>query len=205
MSALHERIADLVADVVRSRTGWDEPPSLWFLYLERGEPRLSDLRVPEVMWHRDRPADVLDLIAGAMEDDPGAYRGNVPAGLFGIGFMSEAWEIVLDRETSVSERMWAQLDAMNHVISERPDRIETRFMNVIDRAGIIYLASLRRDTGEMHHRHVIYPSPASKAQVLSSGSVVDSIGRMLTVMLGVQMPERADPPWWAAPGKGNAP
>ena len=68
MGRVADRIMDTLAGEVESRTGWDEPPALFFLYLEGGECRASALPLPDEIWAMDAPP----ASSGALPTAPGS-------------------------------------------------------------------------------------------------------------------------------------
>jgi hypothetical protein len=201
MGRLHERVIEAVAAEMTARTDWDErPPSLYFLYVEGGVPRLSDITVPPEIWKLGRSADVLTSMAYMFETGQDWIRHAVAIdapGLHGIGFMTEAWQVTSDpKAMSFEEQQRLKDDAENHRIADRLDAVEIRHMLVVDRAGITYQANHVRGSDHVD-RQVFYPKVGQKYTL--TGSVIDALDRILTAVLGVITPPRVEPQWPTRP------
>lgn len=78
-------------------------------------------------------------------------------------------------------------DAGNRRLYAHPDRVEVRSIWAVDRAGISYDATVERGAGEVR-RTARWPKPGSLAV---TGAVPDALDRLVTTLLGVQMPARS--------------
>lgn len=188
MGQIHEAIADALETEVQARTGWDEPPGLYFLYLERGKPRLSLLDFPDQMWELARPPEILARFAASTDLFRAELRTMVPEGLFGIAFRCEGWEIQQTPEVSEADWEQARADALAHRIHARPDRVEIRFMQAVDRAGTTYWVSVIRGQAGVR-RFITYHGPE---RFDAMGASVDALDRILSGLLGVTLPKRPD-------------
>lgn len=183
MGRLHDRIAESLAAEVGSRTEWDEPPGLWFLYLEGGQPRLSQIPLPEVIWTAARPPAVLAAMSNGLGDFRDLLQAAAPEGLHGAAFYCELW---MARTTpGTAEHSEMAVAARKHEIHKQPGRIEARSMWAVDRAGITYCAEQQRGDGVQSH--VMYPKPGGPRV---TGAIPAALDRIVTAMLGVTLPER---------------
>lgn len=81
----------------------------------------------------------------------------------------------------------AQEDAKARRLWTRPDRVETRSIWAVDRAGITYDVTIERITGQVR-RQARWPKPGVPA---ITGAVPDALDKLVTALLGVPMPARA--------------
>lgn len=184
------RVADLVMDTlvaeVKSRTGWDEPPALFFLYLEGGKCRASALPLPDEIWALDAPPRVLSRLADGSGEFSGLLQAAAPEGLFGAGFRCEAWAVTGGKPGSRREREVTAASKARQ-LHVHPDRVESRCMYAVDRAGTTYSATLARGGDEVK-RSVSYRKPG---RADFGGIIPDALDRLVTAVLGVQFPARA--------------
>lgn len=185
MGRAAERILDAMEAEIRSRTQWDEAPALFTMYLKAGECRLRQLPVPEPFWSADAPPRVLARIADCLGEFTWLLQSAAPEGLHGAAFRCEAWAVDAglpgtERRSEVSA---ASMAKQLHV---HPDRVESRCLYAVDRAGITYSALQARGDAEVR-RGVSYPKPG-KASV--SGIIPTALDRLVTAFLGVEIPTR---------------
>lgn len=180
MSSVTDRIAGaLTAEV--GRRGWDEPPALYFLYLEGGQPRLSQILVPLRMWALDRPPQVLERLSRATGKWAPLLQATAPEGLHGAAFYCETWAVD-QAPPGTAERSEVEADAWAHRLYLRDDRVEARSMWAVDRAGILYNALLRRDVDTVPLMSMHHPGPDGRPAV---GTVPEALGRIVSSILGV--------------------
>ena len=184
MGKLHDRIADTMAAEVASRTEWDEAPGLCFLYVEDGKPRLSQLEIPDEIWASDRPPYVLDNISRAFGQFADLMQRVSPVSLYGAAFRCETWRAQSVPGTERHSELAAA--SMRHELHKHPDRVEARTLCAVDRAGITYMAEQIRGGHEVS-RTVSYPKPGRPAV---SGTVFEALDRLVTTLLGVELPAR---------------
>ena len=72
-------------------------------------------------------------------------------------------------------------------LDSHPDRVESRCMYAVDRAGTTYSAMLVRGDGEVK-RSVSYRKPGRPD---FSGIIPNALDRLVTSLLGVDLPARA--------------
>ena len=183
MGRVQERIAAVLAAEVASRTEWDEPPGLWFLYLRGGEPVLSQVEIPDFIWATGPPPAVLAALAEGLGEFSGFLRASAPEGLHGAGFYCETWT-VMQPPAGTAERSELMADAMARRVWTRADRVEARSMWAVDRAGAGYSVLMRRDLDAAPHTQVTAAGPGRR---LADG-VHLSLERMVTAMLAVTIP-----------------
>jgi hypothetical protein len=183
------RAADIIADAlaaeVKSRTGWDEAPGLYFIYLHgRGGGRCAvrQLPVPDRMWAADRPPRVLAGMAQGLGSVSGLLQSVSPEALHGVAFRCEMW-CADGGMPGTSQRSEMMADAYAHRLHLRPDRREARAMWAVDRAGITYGIMQFRDDPEVR-RQVHYPA----ARRTITGDIPAALHELVTALLGVEMP-----------------
>lgn len=183
------RAADLIMDTlvseVKSRTGWDEPPALFFLYLEGGRCRVSALPLPDEVWALDAPPRVLARLADGAGEFSGLLSSVAPEGLHGAAFRCEAWAVTGGKPGSERER---EVTAASHArqLHVHPDRVEFRCMYAVDRAGTTYSAMQARGEWAVK-RSVSYRKPGFPEV---SGIIPNALDRLVTATLGVELPGR---------------
>ena len=182
MGRIADKIASAVATEIAERSEWDEPPGLYFLYLEGGEPRLSQVSIPDRVWAQDRPPQVLDAMSRVMDEWGPVLAAIAPAGLHGAGFYCESW-MVEQPEPGTAERSEVQAAAHAHRLHERPDKVEARSMWAVDRAGITYGAVLRRGIDAEPQTQVSYPGPGRRL----SGTIPAALERIVAALLAITL------------------
>jgi hypothetical protein len=181
------RVADWIMDAleseIKSRAECDEPPALYLLYLEGGRCRASQVDVPASYWSAAPPARVLEALAGGLGDFSGLLQPAAPEGLHGAAFRCEMWEVRADPGTEEETRA----AAVERRLSAHPDRVEVRSMWAADRGGASYGVTLERESGSVR-RLVTYPKPGVPG---FTGIIPAALDRLVTAMLGVELPSRA--------------
>lgn len=185
MSRAAEQVLAALAAEVAGRAKWDEPPGLYFLYLEGGRCHARRIGVPDAVWASDAPPRVLAAMADCFGDHSGLLRAAAPEELHGAGFYCETWTVE-QPEAGTAARSEVMADAMAHKIWTRPDRVEARTMWAVDRAGTVYGAILRRGIDAAPRVTATYP----KAGRRISGDVPVALERIVTAMLAETMPGR---------------
>jgi hypothetical protein len=180
MGRVQEKISQCLAAEVEGRAAWDEPPGLYFLYLEGGKPRLSGLRFPDGIWASGRPPEVLDAVSRCWDDFRGLLRQAAPQALHGAAFRCEMWRVETPPEDS-PEYQEARRMALQRRLREHLDRVEGRSMWAVDRAGIAYGAVLDRGTAHARVMPPRYPGAAGRI----TGTIPEALDRIVTAMLGV--------------------
>jgi hypothetical protein len=178
MGKVQDAVVGAMTAEIAARTEWDEPPCLYFLYLEDGKCRLSRFPVPDAVWGSGPPAGVLSAMADCIAGFSGLLHPIAPGTPHGAAFYTETWT-VLQPPPGTAERSEVMADAMAHKVHTRSDRVEARTMWAVDRAGIIYGALRRRDIDKTPRTTVTYPKAARRI----GGEVPDALGRMVTAML----------------------
>ena len=185
MGRIPEAIADLLVAEIKSRTEWDEPPQLSTLYAGAGQPRLAKIPLPDEAWAAAGPAEVLTAVADAVTKGAPILQTVVPAGLYGVAFRCEAWQLTGVPGTEHARQ--AMRDARAHRLKTRPDRIEIRSIFAVDRAGVNYVAVQERGRDDVL-RDIRYPKPGQEP----SGAIPDALDRLVAAFLGVSLPGRRE-------------
>lgn len=180
MGRVQDRIAGALAAEVEGRTEWDEPPRLYFLYLEGGEPRLRDLEFPDEWWAADRPPVVLDAVSRCWGEYGDLLARAAPGSLHGAAFRSETWRVATSPPGSPGYAEAERL-ARAHRLREHPDKVEERTIWAVDRAGITYGAVLERGASQARGQ-VSYPGPGRKG---ITGTIPEALERIVAAVLGV--------------------
>ena len=183
MGRVQEKIAAALAAEVASRTEWDQPPGLFWLALEGGEPRLVPAPVELGTWSLGPPAAVLSALADGCGLFSDGLRKAAPEGLHGAAFFTESWFTAHSPEDKAGIAA-AEADARAHRIHTRPDRIEARSMWAVDRAGTVYMAVLRRGVDDGPRTQVEYAGPGRTIK----GVIPAALERMVSACLSVTMP-----------------
>ncbi len=183
------RVADQVMDTlvaeIEKRDEWDEPPALFFLYLEGGKCRASALPVPDAIWATDAPPRVLARMADGLGEFPGLLSSVAPEGLHGAAFRCEAWAVSGGKPGSRREREVTAASRARQ-LHVHPDRVESRCMYAVDRAGITYSAMLARGQRQVKPS-VSYPKPGEPG---FSGIIPNALDRLVMSLLGVELAAR---------------
>lgn len=186
MGRVADRIMDTLVAEVKSRTEWDEAPALYFLYLEAGQCRASALPLPDEIWAIDAPPRVLAQLADGAGELSGLLSAVAPEGLHGAAFRCEAW--VVEAGTPGTER-YSEVTAasMGRRLDTHPDRVESRCMYGVDRAGNTYSATQARGEADVK-QSVSYRKPGRPD---FSGIIPNALDRLVMAALGVDLPSRA--------------
>ncbi len=129
-----------LADLLRARTEWEEPPVLLFAYFEDGAVRISDRSlVPSWMWDKGPPALVLEHLAnGAMASPVQKVMAAVAREtFFGVVFRVETW-MVKAPVTDAAAVESANRAARRREIYRHPARVESRTAWAMTRVGMLY-------------------------------------------------------------------
>jgi hypothetical protein len=185
MGKVQDAVSDALVAEISSREGWDEPPGLYFLYLEDGKCYARRQALPGAVWRSGPPAAVLSAMAGCLGEVSGTLHQIAPEALHGVAFYTEAWT-VMQPEAGTAQRSEVMADAMAHRVHTRPDRVEARTMWAVDRAGIVYGALQRRDVDKAPMVTVTYPKPGMPY----AGDIPEALGRMVAAMIPETLPDR---------------
>lgn len=169
---------------------WGQPPAIYFLNVQRHGPALRRAKLPAGFWHtHERPAGALAALADRAGIWAPVLQAAAPPALYGIGFAAEAWEILTMPDDSDAKRRQDHIDAQEHRLYARPDRAEIATLVAVDRAGLTYSCSRRRDTGTLE-REMLRRDPEHSAL----GVVPDALDQLVQSMLGVMLPPRPEEP-----------
>lgn len=185
MGRVADAVMDTLAAEVKGCTGGDEPPALFFLYLEGGECRASALPLPDEIWAMDAPPRVLARLADGSGEFSGFLQAAAPEGLHGAAFRCEAWAVDAGKP-GTGRRSEVSAAAMSRRLHVHPDRVESRCMYAVDRAGTTYSAMLARGCDEVK-RSVSYRKPGRPD---FAGIIPSALDRLVTSLLGVNLPAR---------------
>jgi hypothetical protein len=165
-----------LADLLRARSEWDEPPVLLFAYFEDGAVRISDRSlVPGWMWSKGPPALVLESLANAAWHSPvqKVLAAVTLETFFGVAWRSEVWmaqALVSDTQAVASlNRAAARRRLFAH-----PARVECRNVWAMTRVGMLW-ASQERGSPEVDSR------PARKKDI--EGTVPDALTTLFRTVL----------------------
>lgn len=145
-------ICQALADLLRSRTEWDEAPGLHLLYREAGGVRVSgDSLIPSFAW-AGRPPETLWAFAAGLEGAPaGMLAALAPDEFAGVVFRFEGWGVE-QHDPGPSER--ARIEAMQQArqLHLHPGRVEERCAWAVTRDGTNYMAKQARGGEAISHR-----------------------------------------------------
>lgn len=179
-----ELILGALTRAVTSRTEWDEEPALYFLYADGSGARLSQAAVPYGSWSRGRPPQVLEeisyILQEAAAEDVATLVSLRPESLYGMAFRSEAYYATANERTDPGSGERLEADALARRISERPDRVEIRFIQAVGQDGTFYYVQQRRDNGEVTSE--VFPDGGDGPQV--GGTVPEALMRITAALLG---------------------
>jgi hypothetical protein len=184
-SGISRAIAEHLAAELRKRREWDEPPCLYTLYVEGGQPRLGTIPLPDAIWASGPPAQVLKALSGLPSWHAGMLQAAAPAGLYGAAFRCEAWGITAPPGDEAAIRQLVE-DGNARRVSQRPDRVEVRQIWAVDRARTTYMAMQERGKAEV--RTDIRPPRPGDDHV---GDVFTGLDGIVSAFLGVTMPARS--------------
>lgn len=181
-----DRILAALEAEARSREEWDETPGLYFLRVDGGGCEPRPLPVPDRYWAAGPPGSVLSALADGLGRFSGTLRSVTPEGLYGAAFRSEMWEVRTGPPGGEDHDQAAAM-AGERRLWQHPDRVEVRAIWAVDRGGVTYDVTLERKTGDVR-RQVVYPKPGAPG---FSGLIPEALDKIVTTLLGVQMPSRA--------------
>jgi hypothetical protein len=134
---LPEAVTQYLANTLRARREWDEPPHMTLL---SGPGPITSHSVPLPWDAVDNPRDLLADLAQVMSSRSHAWhplaravRDHTPAGCNGIALRHEAWMAT------------GSAAALPGPIAGRPDAVETRVMTAVTLGGRGCMALQRRD------------------------------------------------------------
>jgi hypothetical protein len=165
-----------LADLLRARTEWDEPPALLFAYFEDGAVRISDRSlVPSWMWEKGPPTLVLEHLANGVMASPvqKVMAAVAPETFFGVAWRSEAWMASAPvRDTEAVESL--NRAAQRRQIKNHPARVECRNVWAMTRVGMLWAQQVR-GSDEVDSR------PARKKDI--EGTVPDALTTMFRAVV----------------------
>lgn len=175
-------ILDAMAAELERRQEWDEAPALYFLYDNPDGLHLSQLDIPADRWALDRPPEVLRWLAERLASSGGFLSALAPQGLCAVAFRFEAWTVAGPAADPLL-RATAELDAHDHVLHLRPDRVEARMMMAAGQDGTIYQVVHCRD-GQVVPR--LSSGPLGEG---GSGTFGGSVPQSLSMIIAAIGPE----------------
>lgn len=194
-----DAVKTLLADYLRARTEWDEPPALLTLHeVEPGHVHMVQLPVPEAVWFAiGHPPTAVTAIASAatgLPRHPDGSHGFVTAGvgrLIGAAFHYEAYALEDDSPNPAVEETLRRRAAGGSVprFEHVPGRIEQRCMTAVDLDGSRFMAtSSRIDDAEPDATEPVvhYLAFADPRRERLTGNVVDAVNRLLNALKPVQ-------------------
>jgi hypothetical protein len=152
----------------------------------RGQVPCRPVRRPRFPLGYRRPPRVLSRIAGGLGDFSWLLQASAPEGLHGAAFRCESWAVDAGMP-GTERRSEVSAASMGRKLHEHPDRVESRCVYAVDRAGTTYSVIQGRGQDEIR-RHVAYRKPG-RPEV--SGIIPDALDKLVTALLGVEMPARA--------------
>lgn len=152
---------------------------------------LGGVRANRVMWtadeeDRSHPAAVLDALAEELRGRAGRGQpflpGVGPVTVHGIAARFEGWGLV-DGWTDHAVIRQAAHGEWNR-ISDHPDRVETRIVVAIDRAGNRYEAATARGPQPPHS--AVTPAGSAPESMFLGGRILDGISRLMAALAEVE-------------------
>jgi hypothetical protein len=132
------------------------------------------------------PPRVLARLADGAGELSGLLSPVAPEGLHGAAFRCEAWAVTGGRPGSKREREVTAASKARR-LHVHPDRVESRCMYAVDRAGNTYAAMQARGEAEVR-QSVSYRKPGRPD---FDGIIPDALDRLVMAVLGVDLPSRA--------------
>jgi hypothetical protein len=170
-----------LADLLRARTEWDEPPALTLAFYADGAVRISDRAlVPDQVWSKGPPAHVLEYLANSLTSQPlqGRLAAVAPETFFGVVWRSEAWMASAPvRDTEAVESL--NRAAQRRQIKNHPARVECRNVWAMTRVGMLWAQQVR-GSDEVDSR------PARKKDI--EGTVPDALTTMFRAVVSKLAP-----------------
>lgn len=186
MGDVQDAIGDALAAEITRRKRWDELPAVFTVYYKGGRGHLRRVPLPGMIWATGPTSRVLERIADATETGGmDALRATAEAGLYGAAFFTEIWMASAPEGTAEEADLLARGRAAGGRVSKLADRVETRSIYAVDRAGITYTALQAWGSAEVQ-RDVSYP----KAGQPAGGAVPAALDRLVKAFLGVSLPDR---------------
>jgi hypothetical protein len=179
VTELRARIAAALAAEVASRSEWDEPPGLHFLYVEQGKPRLKLQRLPLEFWSVAPPPHVLAMMARAWSFHAPLLSSVAPEGLHGAAFYCESWTVV-EPPPGTAEKSELMADWHARRVYTRSDKVQARSIWAVDRDGIAYSA-IQRDRLDMAPVAGVHDPRAGESL---SGTVIEALGSIVSTLIG---------------------
>lgn len=194
MGRVQDAVAAALAAEIAGRTAWDERPGLYFIRYGGGECSLREFPVTDAIWMSGPPAQVLAGIADAVASPLATLMlGHAtPPDLYGAAFYTEAWIATAVTGTPEGDDLVARAKAAGGRVSKLADRIEARTMCAVDRAGTGY--QVLQPRGRQAETAVWHPGSGDGREFLA-GAVPRALDRIVTALLGVDLPERPRASW----------
>lgn len=164
---------------------WDLPPALVIILDRAGEASYIPVPVPDSLWYRTHPADVVNatslaLAAGSISLRVGEDQATMlqaTGDLAGLILFTEG-HVVLGENMTDAERATLEDFAQRHRLEKHPKASELRMANMIDRNLTIALAQHVR--GSDVDDRIIYGT---------TGRIPDALSRFASTLMSTWMSE----------------
>lgn len=154
---------------------WDVAPALYLLfkYSPDGEEeslKVASLPFPEDIWKLPAsPIDIIESIIIPQTEKLGPPPEDEEHYFWGVFFATEGWGVMHTKDSTPEQIAQAMKDGENHVIHNRPDRVEVKMASAVNRDGEKF--------GLMWGRGEVVPSFQDSDRV--EGRVYDSLAAIM--------------------------
>lgn len=174
-------LADACAELIRSRTKWDEGPAIYFVYREGTGILLRNLGIrPRVLLRLDRAGDRIRAAANMIHP----YAELAPENLVGAAYRDEGW-LVYSHISDVAGTDQLKAAANARQIHAHPSRIECRLVSAATAPEYAPIM-LMQDRGEQKVT-LTGPVPGADTEKIE-GDVPDAIAVLARALIEGTVP-----------------
>lgn len=162
---------------------WDMPPHLHLLFTRTttGEPVMMPLPIPEDVWERFAPYQVLGISAELITKAPMMDLEEGVLDILGLAFFCEGWALKAKNTDEEATRA-VQEYAEHHSIADHPDRIEVKMVSAVTPDGMRYFSTYERGDTEAMEMVVQHKDDTGKKQI--DGRIFEALEALIEGLIG---------------------